>query len=292
MTTLGLLAAIGAMLAWTIGDYSIDKTTDRVGDWKTIFFIGFAGMLILTPLVWREIPFIFNDPIQLRLLTFLSLVSLFACLLMFEGLKGGKLSIIEPVFGIELPTTIALSIIVGGEHLNWQIYLLSAVVFLGIILAATVRDNRISWHKIILEKGVILAGIGAIGMGLMNFLVGIISRGGSPIVTIWFLHSFLGIASLIYLLFKGEVKNLWKNVRDYKGYILAISIFDNLAWVSFAYAMVILPISIATTIGSGYIALTVILGVTLNKEKIQKHQIIGILLVIAAVISLSYLVEY
>ncbi|MDI6821128.1 MAG: EamA family transporter [Patescibacteria group bacterium] len=50
-----------------------------------------------------------------------------------------------------------------------------------------------------------------------------------------------------------------------------------------------LAISIATTISESYIALTVLLGVFINKEKLQRHQIFGIIIAIASVLIISYI---
>ncbi|MDI6821251.1 MAG: hypothetical protein QMD65_03755 [Patescibacteria group bacterium] len=50
-----------------------------------------------------------------------------------------------------------------------------------------------------------------------------------------------------------------------------------------------LAISIATTISENYIALTVLLGVFINKEKLQRHQFFGIAIAIISVLVLSYI---
>lgn len=64
-------------------------------------------------------------------------------------------------------------------------------------------------------------------------------------------------------------------------------ILDNVAWTAYGFAMIYIPIAIATTISESYVALSVMLGIFVNREKIEKHQIIGIVLAILGVILLS-----
>jgi drug/metabolite transporter (DMT)-like permease len=60
------------------------------------------------------------------------------------------------------------------------------------------------------------------------------------------------------------------------------------AWVSFAKATTFIPIAIATTISESYIALAVLLGLFVNREKLRTHQILGITLATFGVIILAY----
>jgi drug/metabolite transporter (DMT)-like permease len=290
MTTLGLLAAFGAMIGWAIGDYSIEQATRRIGDIKTLFFIGFGGFIGLFPFIYKEITKLFLIA-DFKILILFGLVGFISAIFLFEALKQGKISIIEPVFGLELPVVIILSIWIAGEKLDWLVYLLSALVFAGLILAVT-RWEHLNFRRNLLEKGVLLAVVGSIGMGMTDFLTGTTSRNLSPMLTIWFLHSFIGFAALIYLLVRGGTGNLIKDFVKNPVPVLSVTIFDNLAWICYGYAMVFLPIAIATTISESYIVLVVLLGLFINKEKIQKHQIFGIILVIISVLLLAHLVEY
>jgi len=65
-----------------------------------------------------------------------------------------------------------------------------------------------------------------------------------------------------------------------------MSLFDNSAWLAFGFSMALAPISIAVAISESYIIIAVLLGFIINKEKLHKHQIIGL---IFAIISAIYL---
>ncbi len=289
MATLGIIFAIGALVFWTIGDFSIEKATRKIGDWETLFYIGAFGFIFITPFVWNEIIEVFStDASEVILLLLLSVITLFSALFLFEALKKGKLSIIEPVFGLELPITIAFSIVLGGEQLPLFVYILCAVVFLGLLLTVTTHHTHLHIHKTVLEKGVVLAGIGSIGMGLMNFLTGVGSNTSSPLFTIWFVHSFLAIICLAYIISKGRGTKLRLNLKTYFAPAFSMATFDNLGWISYAYSMTLIPISIATTISEAYIAPVVLLGIYFNREKIKWHQVVGIIITIGGVLMIAY----
>lgn len=262
-----------------------------MGNWKTIFYIGLGGFIGLSPFVYKEIPGLFSEKSNIKLLLLLSTVSLLSALLLFEALKRGKLSIIEPVFGLELPTVIILSIVIAHEELDATFYLLSALVFAGLVLAVT-KWEHFNLKKHWLEKGVMLAVFGSLIMGLVDLLAGLSSRTTSPLLAIWFLHSFLGLLAFIYLLSTRNSKNLFKDILKFPQNILSLMFFDNFAWVCYGYSMLYLPIAIATTISESFIALAALLGIYINREKLQKHQFFGIGIVVTAVLILAYLVEY
>ena len=289
MNSLGLLFVIGAVIAWTIGDFSIQKGTRKFGDVATLGLIGSVGLVGLLPFVFREIPEVLRNSDQLLLFILLSVVTLFSALFLFEGLKRGKLAIIEPVFGIELPFTVLFSIVLGHENLQWFLYALMGVVFIGFLLTITSDISHLKFHRTFFEKGVVFAGIGSIGMGLINFLTGVGSQTISPLMTVWFMHSFLAIACFGYLIARGEFSGFLRMFKKHNAPALGLALGDNLAWIFYAMSMALIPISIATTISESYIVLNVLLGLFVNKEKIRAHQFMGIAIVICGVFAISWI---
>lgn len=282
----GILFALIALVSWGFGDFFIQKTTRVIGSWKALFFIGIVGLIGLFPFVKNDLASLSGA--NLLLLGLLGMVVVFAALFDFEALRQGKIAIIEPIIGLELPITVSLSLTLANETLSSLQLLLIGTVFIGITLAITAHHTHLHYHKRVFERGVILAGIGAIGMALTNFLVGVSSQDISPLVTIWFAHSLLAVVCSIYILYRGEFRNLLSDFQNYPKPIIGQSILDNIAWVSYAKATTFIPIAIATTISESYIALAVLLGLFINHEKLKKHQIIGIVIATIGVITLSY----
>lgn len=287
MNPSGLLLALSAIVFWTVGDFFIQKGTRTFGNWKTLFIIGVIGGFGMFPFVKRDVPALFSDAYSIYMLLGLSILTLFAALFLFQALKRGKFSIIEPVFGIELPFTIFFSAWIGKEVLPLPLYFVILMVFVGLLLTITHEFKKLNFRKAVYEKGVMLAAIGSVAMGLMNFLTGYMSLHTSPILTMWFVHSFLAIVCLGYILSEGLFISLLTGIKRHPVIALCLGVFDNLAWISYATSMTLLPIAVATTISESYIALSVFLGVLINKEKLKHHQFVGIALVVLGVLVLA-----
>jgi drug/metabolite transporter (DMT)-like permease len=189
---------------------------------------------------------------------------------------------------MELPLTVGLSVALGRESLDFVQMLLIAVVFIGIVLAITAHRINIRSQRTVFEKGAILAGVAAVGMALTNFLTGVSSQEISPLMTIWFTHSLLAVVCGAYLFLSGQFGNLVTDFKKHPKPIIAQSILDNVAWTAFAASTTYIPIAIATTISESYVALAVLLGLFVNRERLKMHQLVGVVLAVAGVITLAY----
>ncbi len=283
----GIILAFLALFAWGFGDFIIQKAVRVIGDFRTLFWIGIAGSIVLFPFIQDELGVTFANPVFLILLSLTSVVIFFAALFDFEALKRGKIAIVEPVLGVELPVVVALSVIFWSERLSLLQALLIATTFFGIVLAVTIHHTHLHYHKRIFERGVILAGAGSIIMGLVNFLIGVSSQKISPLMAIWFTNTFFTILCVIYLIAKGEFRGIITDIKRHPRLVLVVSVLDNAAWLFYAFATSLIPIAIATTISESYIAITVILGIFINREKLKYHQVVGVIIAILSIILLS-----
>lgn len=204
----------------------------------------------------------------------------------FEALRQGKIAIIEPVLSAELPVTVVLATFLWGEGLSLPQVILVSSTFFGILLAMTTHHTHLHYHRRIFEKGVFLAIIGSIVMGGVNFLMGASSQTTSPLMAIWFTNIATLVLTTIALLWRREFL-FTKDFKKHWKLILGTSFLDNGAWTFYAFATSLIPIAIATTISESYIALSVLLGIFISREKLKYHQIIGIIVAIASVIILS-----
>ena len=100
----GILFAFIALVSWGFGDFFIQKTTRVVGSWNVLFFIGIVGLIGLFPFVKNDLASLNNS--NLLLLGLLGVVVVFAALFDFEALRQGKIAIVEPIIGLELPITV------------------------------------------------------------------------------------------------------------------------------------------------------------------------------------------
>ncbi len=282
---LGLLFAFVALIGWGFGDFFIQKTTRLIGVHKTLFLICAGAMVALFPFVYHEV-FDYTRA-DYQAIALLSLIIFIYALVIFHAFEKGKLSVVEAVIAFELPLTVALGVFVGGESLTFTQFLLFIVIFVGIALAAAARLDHLHLHKRIFEKGVTWAFAAAFLSALTNFFVGTYSQHMSPLFVIWATHSMLAILCGGYIVYRDEVSSLWGDIKKHPVPVVAQSVFDNAAWIGYAFATTMIPISLTVMVSESYIALAALLGYFLGREKLNNHQIVG---AIVAFIGVGFLV--
>jgi drug/metabolite transporter (DMT)-like permease len=284
--TLGIIFALAAMLCWGFGDFLIQKSVRKFGDWETLFFITLFGAIVLLPFVWNDLLEIFSSiDIRFIMLLVASTTLFLAALLEFQSLKIGKISVIEPLWSLEIPVAAVLAFILIKEFPNLQQILAIIFLIIGLVLVS-LRSYHLSKH-IWLEKGALLSILSAIVMGAANFFVGFGARLSNALVINWFFNVFILIITGVYLLYAGKLSKLIKDAKSSKGFLIGMCLLDNSAWVAFAFAMVLAPISIAVALSESYIIIAVLLGMFVSKEKLRKHQKIGLVIAILSAIVLA-----
>ena len=286
MANLGILLSIVSLVGWGFGDFFIQRASRALGSLRALFSIALLGSLITFPFAAPHLVALFHHP-EIWILVLTSSFGFVPALLYFESLKKGKLTVVEPMLSLELPVTIGLAIGFRGEHLNGLQIAGIIAAFLGILLVATKKfDKRPSGR--FFEAGV-LAGLGAaFGLGLGNFMTGVLSQDVGPIETIWFSRTCFALLCFIALAFRGELKGFITDAKKAIGPIIGQTAFDMTGWVAFAFATTMIPISIATTISETYIILAALLGIIVNKERLKRHQYFGIALAVTGALVLSY----
>lgn len=287
MSSLGLALAFGALFGWAVGDFFIQRATRAIGITKSLFFIGLAGAVLLFPNALPEIVPALTDYGRWPLLVSVCVIVILAAFANFQGLKKGKLSVVLPLTGLELPVTLALTTFLGREILSTETYLFMAATALGIFL--TTLTGLSDLRRLKFESGTFYALGGAIGLGITNFLVGQASRTYSPIFTLWLTHTVAFLVAAAFLFRSGNLRlgSLVSDLKKYPATIASQSILDNVAWLSYAYSTTLIPIGIAATISECFIVVGTVFGVVFNKEKLRFHQTIGIIIAFCGILALS-----
>lgn len=285
---IAVLIAFGAMLCWGIGDFLIQRTTRKIGDVEALAWIGIIGSIGLLPLVIRDFSLI-TSLAQVGILGILGIVTFFTALVNFEALKRGKLSVIEIVMTLELPVTILLAVMLFQERLTLAQSVATGVVFLGVVMIATERLHHV--HSLLkgLEKGVLFGLLGAIGMGLINFMTGTSAKSMSPLLAIWVPWVVFTVMCLVVIeTRRGGVRNFVWHWKHHRWLIIAMGVFDTLAWLLYAFAVEGNEIALTIAITESYPAVALFLGLWLNREKINWHQYCGAALALGASVFLGF----
>ncbi|MFZ2804392.1 MAG: DMT family transporter [Patescibacteria group bacterium] len=286
MPVFGLLFALIALFGFAFSDFLMQRSTRGIGIWRTRFVLSVSSAVILLPFVFGGIGAFITNQVLVVLLVGLSALSIIGGYFGLKALKLGKLSVIEPINGLELPFTVILSVGLLHEALSLIQVALIVVIFAGIMLTVTRRRPKGGIRRA-LEKGTAYAFVGVFGLGIANLTIGVTSRMSSPVFVAWSMGLLAGAISFVYLVITKRLPGTIAKVSAHARELFLLSIISNVAWISYGYATIFLPISIATALSESYIALAVLLGVIANRERLRRHQIIGIILTISGVICLA-----
>ena len=281
----GLVFALIAMLGWTFGDFLIQRATRVIGVWQCVFWIGLGGCVSLFPWALRDIPPMLTSLSQLAIILTASAIGALAAASNFSAFRQGRLAIVQPILGMEIIFTALLGFIFFREALaSWQLALM-LLACVGLLLISLTHGWQTDWRKPGVERGVAIGLVGAVLLAASNAMTGLASRTISPLTATWAIHTCIGFVALCVIVQRKELKALFPDLKKHAPRILALVILDNLAWLSFAFALAVLPIAVATTIGLGYVPLSCVLGVYLNHERLTKRQKIGIACLLVAIFS-------
>lgn len=274
ISNIGILFAFGALLCWGIGDFLLQKQVRRFGDWESQLSIALIGVIVLSPFVFSDLKEMHES--QYEDLAFLFLIAasfLISSLIYLESVKRGKLSVVEPIGAIEIPVSAFLAITFLGERVSFNQSVLIILLVTGLVLVSLKSHHfqKQTW----IEKGALIALVSAVLTGWNDFILGLGSKSSNPLFIVWFFNLIVMIACLFYLGLKNDLRTFGRHVKQNLKPLMTVGILDNAAWAFFALAMSVLPIIIATSLSEGYIALSAILGITFNKERLGLHQKFG-----------------
>lgn len=265
----------------------MQRSIRKIGNWQTLFFISSTGAVMLLPFVWNNIPKIFSPDSRSTITVLLlgGLILFVAAVLDFEALKRGKLAIVEPIWSVEVPVAGILAFIILREEISLLQIILIATLLVSLIILS-IKEN-IQIKRFILEKGAIYAFLGALFMGTANFMVGWGGRLSDPLMVNFFVDVLIAILSGLYLLVSKQLQSSFGGFRNNFNILLSASILDKIAWLAFVFAMVFAPIAIAVALSESYIIIAVILGLSLNKERLIKYQKLGMIFAIISALILA-----
>lgn len=284
--SVGIGLAFVAMLCWGFGDFWIQRSARKVGDVEALFFVTAFGAIVLLPFVYKNIGALLGSSGDtLLILGVLCVVLLLAALFDFEALRVGKLAVVEPLWSFEVPVAAFLAFFILGEEVTMiQIFL---IVGLLVGLALVSLKKQFNLKHLLLERGTLLALLGAVFMGAANFFMGWGARVSDPIMANFVTDVFIAVVTGGILLWRGHIRESIRDMGRNVSVLLRMSIADKTAWVAFAFSMTLAPIGVAVALSESYIIIAVLLGLAVNRERLVAYQKIGLVVAIATAITLA-----
>jgi drug/metabolite transporter (DMT)-like permease len=307
--SLAIILGLTGAVSWGAADFAARFASRRVGAYRTLFFMQFFGFLALS--VYLKSTSGFSHGIApgshpWAMAVAAGLLNVLASLALYHSFEHGTLSIVGPVSSSYPALTVALSL-VSGERIHAVRAAGLAVTLLGVILAATsfaqsksttaekdaqhaspnhASPNRAANSRAHLSTGVGWAICAALGFGVLFWFLGfhVVPAVGSA-VSVWVMR----LTALVSLTLAAAPTGQTLKLPHGKVWwlLLAVGILDTAAFVANNAGLSTGQVSVVSVLASLYGACTVLLAWIFLRERLERSQWLGIILIFIGIVLVS-----
>jgi drug/metabolite transporter (DMT)-like permease len=280
-----ILGGLGAAFAWATATVCSSRSTRMIGEGPVLAWVMIVGLVALLPvlvagpgpghvttadLVWLVIGGVGNAG---------------GLLLVYRGLRVGKVGVVAPIASTE-GAIAALAAILAGESLSAAVAVALVVIVAGIVLSARPaeeieRGSEEHSHT----RAAALCGLGAaLAFGVSLYGIGRLS-GDLPAAWILLPARLTGvIAVALPLLAAGRLTLS----RPALPFVVASGLCEVLGFLSYTVGAQH-AIAIAAVLSSQFAALAAVGAYLIYHERLARHQVAGVVAIVAGVAVLSVL---
>ncbi|HLV94618.1 MAG TPA: DMT family transporter [Candidatus Acidoferrales bacterium] len=290
---MGILLGLTAAICWGVADFCARFASRRIGAFRALFFMQVVGFVVMTAyLEWAGgIAPTASGWSPWALAAFAGVLSTLGSLSLYYAFQIGVMSIVAPISSSYPAITVALAFL-SGERLKPLRALGLGVTIIGVILAATSFSSNASGaatdthaHPHV-PNGVTWAIIAAIGFGFMFWFLGfhVVPLTGSAF-SVWMIR----LSTMFTLGLAAAPAR--QSLRPPRGgvwwLLLAIGITDTAAFFANNAGLAIGQVSVVSVLASLYGAVTVLLAWVVVRERLERSQWLGIVLIFAGIVLVS-----
>jgi drug/metabolite transporter (DMT)-like permease len=292
---LGIILGLSGALCWGVADFLARFASRRVGAYRTLLYMqafGFVGLCVylqwthgfslITAHGWK--PWAFG--------VIAGLLNMIASLALYYSFQIGVMSVVAPVSSSYPALTVALALL-SGEHIRALRGAGLAATLAGVVLASTsFAANKAESRPdgapppARLAKGVVWAIVAALGFGFLFWFLGfyVVPVLGS-VISVWMIRltsfAVLGLAAAparqSIALPRGGVWWL----------LLGIGLLDTAAFIFNNAGLHTGQVSVVSVLASLYGAVTVVLAWIFLRERLERSQWLGIVLIFIGIVLVS-----
>ncbi|MGB7751869.1 MAG: DMT family transporter [Candidatus Acidiferrales bacterium] len=307
--SLAIILGLTGAVSWGAADFAARFASRQVGAYRTLFFMQFFGFLALC--VYLKSTGGFSHGIApgwqpWAMAVAAGLLNVLASLALYHSFEHGTLSIVGPVSSSYPALTVALSLL-SGERIHAVRATGLAVTLLGVILAATsfaqskpttaeqdaqhaspnhASPNRAANSRAHLSTGVGWAIFAALGFGVLFWFLGfhVVPAVGSA-VSVWVMR----LTALVSLALAAAPAHETLRLPSGKVWwlLLAVGILDTAAFVANNAGLSTGQVSVVSVLASLYGAFTVLLAWIFLRERLERSQWLGIVLIFIGIVLVS-----
>ena len=302
--SLAIILGLTGAFCWGAADFAARFASRRVGAYRTLFFMQFFGFLALS--VYLKSTGGFSHGVApgwqpWAMAVAAGLLNMLASLALYHSFEHGTLSIVGPVSSSYPALTVALSFL-SGERIHAVRATGLAVTLLGVILAATsftqvktaaaamnpehAPANQPEHSRAHLSTGVGWAICAALGFGVLFWFLGfhVVPAVGSA-VSVWVMRLTALVALAVASAPTGQTLQFPRGGVWWL--LLAVGILDTAAFVVNNAGLGTGQVSVVSVLASLYGAITVLLAWIFLRERLERSQWLGIVLIFVGIVLVS-----
>jgi drug/metabolite transporter (DMT)-like permease len=305
--SLAIILGLTGAISWGAADFAARFASRQVGAYRTLFFMQFFGFLALTVYLKSTGGFSYGiapgwQPWAMAVAA--GLLNVLASLALYHSFEHGTLSIVGPVSSSYPALTVALSLL-SGERIHVVRASGLAITLLGVILAATsfaqsnsapgeknpqhatvTPDLKTETARAHLSTGVGWAICAALGFGVLFWFLGfhVVPAVGSA-VSVWVMRLTALVALSLAAAPTGQTLKLPRGKVWWL--LLAVGILDTAAFVANNAGLSTGQVSVVSVLASLYGAFTVLLAWIFLRERLERSQWLGIVLIFIGIVLVS-----
>jgi drug/metabolite transporter (DMT)-like permease len=292
---LGIILGLTGAVCWGMADFAARFASRRVGAYRTLFFMQFFGFLALSVYLKFNGGFSHVAPgwQPWALTVAAGLLNVAASLSLYHSFEIGVMSIVGPVSSSYPALTVILAL-ASGERIHALRAVGMAITFAGVILAAMSFAPKASDPSAPtaassgahLSRGVGWAILAAVGFGFMFWFLGfhVVPLVGDA-VSVWVMRLTALVSLSVFALPARQ------SIRLPHGgvwwMLAAVGLMDTAAFVANNAGLHIGPVSVVSVLASLYGAVTVLLSWIFLRERLERSQWLGIVLIFVGIVCVS-----
>ena len=304
--SLAIILGLTGALCWGGADFAARFASRRVGAYRTLFFMQFFGFIALS--VYLKFRGGFFEGIApgwhpWALAALAGVINMIASLSLYYSFQIGVMSIVAPVSSAYPALTVALAI-ASGERITALRGAGLAVTLVGVILAATTftsaaastlnetaakesaTKETAAKETAHLSKGVGWAILAALGFGVLFWFLGFyVVPAVGPTISVWVIR--LTSFSVLALAAIPTRQSLKLPIGSVWWLLAAVGFLDTAAFVANNAGLHTGQVSVVSVLASLYGAVTVVLAWLFLREKLERSQWFGIILIFAGIVLVS-----
>ena len=289
--SLAIILGLTGAVCWGAADFAARFASRRVGAYRTLFFMQFFGFIALSMYLKFRGGFFEGiapgwQPWALAALA--GVINMIASLSLYYSFQIGVMSIVAPVSSAYPALTVTLAIM-SGERITGFRGVGLAVTLVGVILAATSfaqspgDSEKESAH---LAKGVGWAILAALGFGVLFWFLGFyVVPAVGPAISVWVIR--LTCFSVLALAAAPARQSLKLPSGSVWWLLAAVGFLDTAAFVANNAGLRTGQVSVVSVLASLYGAVTVLLAWIFLREKLERSQWFGIVLIFVGIVFVS-----